>query len=171
MERPVQNLTIREISNAASIAESALVIRNSFRTVARDFNLTKENCPTHSSFTTAAALHVSKGKMEFFGGFLGGEQIGFVALEKAGEKLYYMERLAMPRYRHRGYGTSLVEFIANRVWAAGGGKISIGIIDESLVLKNWYKRLGFNETSTRKFGHLPFTVCFMEKDIGPGLDS
>lgn len=43
--------------------------------------------------------------------------------------------------------------------------LSIGIINENKVLKQWYSSFGFNETGFKKFPHLPFTVCFMEKKI------
>ena len=34
-----------------------------------------------------------------------------------------------------------------------------------ILLKNWYMSYGFRETGTKAFPHLPFTVCFMEKEI------
>jgi len=104
--------------------------------------------------------------MGFFGGFLGETQIGFVAIEKAGENLYYMERLAvLPRHRHHGHGRTLVQFVEDHVRTDGGRVISIGIIYESPILKDWYRQMGFRETSKQKFSHLPFTVCFMEKEV------
>ena len=49
--------------------------------------------------------------------------------------------------------------------AKGAKKLSIGIIYEQKVLKDWYKDIGFRETGIRKFEHLPFTVGFMEIDL------
>jgi hypothetical protein len=46
-----------------------------------------------------------------------------------------------------------------------GKKVSVGIIDENLVLKNWYRDYGFVQTDIRRFEHLPFVVCFMEKEL------
>ena len=63
------------------------------------------------------------------------------------------------------YGQELVEFTIDQVSKHGGKKISIGTIDEQTILKNWYKKLGFKEISTRKFEHLPFTVCYMEIEV------
>ena len=40
-------------------------------------------------------------------------------------------------------------------------EITIGIIEENTVLKNWYADHGFVHTGTKKFPHLPFTVGFM----------
>ncbi len=94
--------------------------------------------------------------------------MGFVAVERADASLYYMELLAvLPEYRHSGYGTRLVAFVLDHVRHAGGQKLSIGIINEHKVLKDWYVMLGFAETSTSTFPHLPFAVCFMERALSP----
>ena len=162
-----QALKITEIHGNVGMSDSARVIRNSFRTVAKEFNLTRENCPTHPSFITVRQLTELKEKrVNLFGGIIRETQVGFVALEKAEEALYYMEKLAvLPDYRHHGYGQKLVEFAVEYARNHNGKKISIGTIDEHTILKDWYKTLGFKEVSTRKFNHLPFTVCYMEIEI------
>ena len=163
----MSELSIREVSGENELRNSARVVRNAFRTVALEFNLTRENSPTHPSFMTTGRLREDRDKgVRFFGLFLGDKQIGFIAVERADAKLYYVERLAvLPEYRHQGYGKRLMEFAFQYIKANGGKKVSIGIINEHTVLKNWYKGLGFEEISTREFAHLPFTVCFMEREI------
>ena len=47
----------------------------------------------------------------------------------------------------------------------GASKIKIGIIEENIILKEWYKNFGFTHTAAKKFDHLPFTVKFMELEI------
>ena len=37
--------------------------------------------------------------------------------------------------------------------------------DAAEELKSWYRRRGFHETGKREFKHLPFVVCFMEKNL------
>jgi ribosomal protein S18 acetylase RimI-like enzyme len=157
---------IREITEEQDLNNSLNVIRTSFQTVARELNLTRQNCPNHPTFMTLEKLNDFRKKAKLFGLFNHGEQIGFVAMEKADEQLYYLDRLSvLPGHRHHGYGKKLVEFIITRVIKAGGSNISLGMIDSHTVLKEWYKSLGFIETETRKFEHLPFTVCFMERDL------
>lgn len=162
-------LNIREINDEQSLEESAGVIRDSFGTVAAEFRLTRSNCPTHPSFVTVHQLEDLKLKGAiFFGLFLGGNQTGFIAVEKADSALYYIEKLAvLPEHRRRGYGRKLMEHAAGYIRENNGERISIGIINEHKSLKAWYKKLGFMEISTKKFPLLPFTVCFMEKIIGP----
>ena len=161
--------TIKEIIDPAEFANSARVIRNSFRTVAEEFGLTRENCPSHPTFLTVRRLKEMKSRgVTFFGLFLGGRQIGFVAIEKADVDLYYIERLSvLPAHRHGGYGAQLIGFAIDYIREPHGKKIYLGMIDEHTVLKNWYKKLGFREVTTKKFPQLPFTVCFMERDSAP----
>lgn len=161
--------TIGEVGSEGALDSSVRVIRDSFRTVAEDLGLTTDNCPTHPSFITIEQLETLKAKgLSLFGLFLETSQIGFVAVERANATLYYMEKLAvLPQYRHSGHGRRLVAFVIDHVRHAGGQKLSIGTIDEQRVLKDWYMMLGFAEASTSAFPHLPFTVCFMERDASP----
>jgi ribosomal protein S18 acetylase RimI-like enzyme len=159
---------IREIANENEMENSVKVIVDSFQTVAVEFNLTKDNCPTHPSLVTLKQLHEMKRKgLKLFGLFENDVQVGFVAAEKKKHKIYNIEKLAvLPEYRHKGYGGKLLEFAEGYVKNAEGEKLSIGIINEHTVLKKWYTTKGFQETSVMKFEHLPFTVCFMEKMPG-----
>ena len=156
---------IREIVGDGELKDSARIVRNSFRTIALEFGLTRENCPTHPSFITVRQLRRLKEKgLIFFGLFLHEVQVGLVAVEKAEESLYYMEKLAvLPAYRHKGYGKALVKHALDYAQRAGADKVSIGIINEQDILKDWYRGIGFIQTGTSTFAHLPFTVCFMEK--------
>jgi len=165
----VSELNIREVGSENELRDSSRVIRNAFRTVALDFNLTRENNPTHPSFMTTKRLREDHNKgVRFFGLFLRDRQIGFIAVEKADADLFYIERLAvLPKCRHRCYGQKLMEFAFEHIKANGGKKVSVGIINEQTILKDWYTSLGFEETATRQFAHLPFTVCFMERVISP----
>jgi ribosomal protein S18 acetylase RimI-like enzyme len=158
---------IRVVESGEPLDTSVEIIRRSFATVAEELNLTPENAPTHPSFIILAQLEELRRKgLSFYGYFLGDRQVGFVAMERADDSLYYLEKLAvLPEYRHNGYGKELVQFVLDTAAAEGAKKLSIGIIDEQTILKNWYKEIGFRETGTRKFEHLPFTVGFMEIDL------
>jgi len=160
---------IREIVREDELKNSAKVIRDAFKTVAVEFKLTRENCPTSPAFVTIKQLRDLRDKgTKLFGLFQDGVQVGFVAAEQADSALYYLEKLAvLPKCRHRGYGRKLVEFVFDYVRKHRGEKVALGMIDESTVLKNWYKWVGFKETGTKRFEHLPFTVCFMEKSLLP----
>lgn len=147
------------------LEECVNVIRNSFITVAHQFNLTKENAPTNPAFADIGILLDMKKKgIEMYGAYDDGMYVGFVAIEKANEDSFYMEKLAvLPEYRHQGIGKNLIDCVFSYVKAHGGKKVSIGIINENKRLKDWYIKYGFKETGVKIFDHLPFEVCFMEK--------
>ncbi|MFA5064783.1 MAG: GNAT family N-acetyltransferase [Dehalococcoidia bacterium] len=157
---------IREISTDNQIAESVEVIREAFGTVASEFNLTRENAPTHPFFSTKEQLLELHKKATFFGLYLDGVQAGFVAIERAEGGTYYLGRLAVkPQFRHGGYGRKLTEFVLDYVKNRGGITVALGMIDNQTALKDWYKSLGFIQTAVKQFEHLPFIVCFMEKAV------
>jgi ribosomal protein S18 acetylase RimI-like enzyme len=142
----------------------AEVIRRSFATVAQEFNLTKENCPGHTSFITDERL-ASKIKDGYypFGYFSDGKLVGFTSLTDMGNGAFEMNDVAiLPEYRHFGYGKSLIDFCKDKVCELGGNKITIGIVEENIVLKDWYAVNGFTHTGTKRFEYLPFTVGYME---------
>jgi ribosomal protein S18 acetylase RimI-like enzyme len=93
-------------------------------------------------------------------------QIGFVAASQEADGLFYLEKLAvLPEFRHRGHGRILVDHVLSFAKKNNGNRISISLIDDSEILKRWYRNYGFRETETKKLPHLPFAVCFMEKKI------
>jgi ribosomal protein S18 acetylase RimI-like enzyme len=160
------NVVIRDITDD-TLETSLAVIRTSFATVAKDFSLTPQNCPTHTAFITMEQLNLLKENgSKFFGLFTGNQQIGFVGVESTNNKTYDIELLAvLPEYRHKGYGEKLVSHIINYVKSHHGKILSLGMMNENTVLKNWYLGLGFKKTSIQRFEHLPFTVCVMDLKI------
>jgi len=140
------------------------VIHKSFATVAKEFALTQENCPKHTSFIPLTFLetHLLWG-WQTFGLFSGKKMIGYMSLSKKDDKVYELHNLAvLPEYRHYGFGKQMLDFAKETVKRSGGEKIEIGIIEESTVLKNWYIANGFIHTGTKKFDHLPFTCGYLE---------
>lgn len=154
----IRAMTVEEVPLAAGI------IRRAFATVARDYNLTRENCPAHPSFLTEERLQgeIERG-LRIFVLEDNSCSVGVVGQRRLEDGNTALERLAvLPEYRHRGYGVQLVEFVCR---LAGSGKVSLQIIDEHTALKDWYTRLGFDVIEVRQFPQLPFSVCFMEKAL------
>jgi ribosomal protein S18 acetylase RimI-like enzyme len=157
---------IKDVTGAGLEANAAIV-RQAFGTVAAELGLTETNAPVYPAFTTAARLGElrSRGAV-FFGLFVDGVQAGFVVVEKEKDGKYYMKRLAvLPEYRHGGYGKKLVDFVIDFVKGRGSRKLNIAIVNEQTVLKDWYRGMGFRETSVKTFERLPFRVSFLEMDI------
>ena len=140
------------------------VIRRSFATVAEDFSWTKDNAPTFTAFIMDDRLHSKiKGGYYPYGYFTDGKLSGFFSLTEMDDAVYELNNLAvLPEYRHLGYGKALLDFCKAKVREFGGNKITIGIVEENIRLKNWYAANGFIHTGTKKFEHQPFTAGFME---------
>ncbi|MBP3704108.1 MAG: GNAT family N-acetyltransferase [Clostridia bacterium] len=139
------------------------VIRRSFATVAEEFGLTPENCPTHTSFMPLEKLqkHFDWG-WQMFMLIEGDVSVGFYGLSEKENGCFELHNLAvLPEYRHHGYGRQLLEDAKRRVLEQGGNALEIGIIEEHTVLKNWYIANGFVPVGTKTFPHLPFTAGYL----------
>lgn len=88
------------------------IIHKSFKTVAQDFNLTKENCPGHTSFMTIDKLENQfKENKPMFLYTKENEFVGYFSLGKNNEKSYELDNLAvLPDYRHFGNGKEMVNY-------------------------------------------------------------
>ncbi len=163
-----KNKMIRNLNGDYDINDCVRVIRASFKTVAEEFNITPLNAPAHPSNITFEKLKESMEKgLSMSGLYYRNNIIGFIGIEKSGDEgIYYLEKLAvLPDYRHKGFGKVLIDHAAGIIKKLGGRKISIGIIDGHKVLKTWYGNYGFIEKSVKTYEHLPFKVCFMEKEL------
>lgn len=145
------------------------IIRDSFLTVAEEFNLTKENAPTNPAFITIEKLEdsITSGTV-FFLAKDNIENVGCVAIEpdKQDSSNFFIERLAViPEKRHKKTGIKLLDYALSEIKSRKGSSAGIAIINENVQLKKWYQDYGFTETLIKNFPHLPFTVCFMRIDI------
>ena len=161
------SLVFKQIKEDAELEKCVAVIRESFLTVAEEFNLTPENAPTNPAFINLGDLQKMREKgIIMFGVFHEDTQVGFVAVEKANDDTYYMEKLAvLPEFRHRGYGRMIMDHVFTFVRNNGCKRVWIGIINENTRLKQWYQNYGFREIELKRFAHLPFTVCLMSKEV------
>ena len=139
------------------------IIRRSFATVAEDFGLTAENCPTNGAFIPLSRLQndYNKGNL-MFGLYEGDKIIGFMEIAEYSNEVCGLEKLAvLPDYRHHSYGKQLLDFAKKTAIDKGYKIIQIGIIEANTQLKNWYSDYGFEHTGTKEFPHLPFLVGYM----------
>lgn len=143
------------------------IIHRSFITVAGEFNWTKESCPNHTAF-----LPIDKLIRQYENGtdmFLyrhNGEYVGYFSLVDNDESVELNNLSVLPEFRHLGIGKEMVEYAKDYVIKnTSAKKITIGIIEDNIILKKWYSSLGFIHTGTKKFDSLPFTVGFMELTI------
>lgn len=140
------------------------IIHKSFITVADEFGFTKNNCPNHTAF-----MSIEKLKKQYESGtdmFLywhNGEYVGYFSLVDNDESVELNNLSVLPEYRHLGIGKEMVEYAKDyAINNTNAKRITIGIIEDNSILKNWYETLGFIHIGTKQFDSLPFTVGFME---------
>ena len=143
------------------------IIHKSFNTVADNMNLTPENCPGHTAFMPIQRLQSQfKHGVKMFLYKYNNVFVGYFSLSVEKNEVELNNLSVLPEYRHRGIGKELINYAMNySKRTLGASKIKIGIIEENIILKEWYKNFGFTHTAAKKFVHFFFTVLFMELEI------
>ncbi len=165
----LRNGAIRRIMRSELSAALSL-IHDAFGTVAKEFSLTADSCPTNGAFMPLSRLERDFDAGEaMYGCFVGENPVGFIQLVKKSEDVCELEKLAVsPQHRHRGIGAALVAYAKARARELGCTALCVGIIQDNERLRLWYEKHGFVSTGTKRFPHLPFTVGFMTADIEKG---
>ncbi len=162
-------LIIRKVEIDIDQYELQEIMQKSFKTVADEFDLTKEKAPTNPAYITLEKIHESvESGIEFYIGIENDKKVGCIAIEKDGNRIgnFFIERLAViPDYRHNRFGEYLLDYAIKEIRKREGKSAGIAIINENRELKDWYIKYGFIEDSIKKYNHLPFTVCFMSMVI------
>ena len=151
------------------IKECVNVIRKSFMTVAKQYNITVENSPAFTAFATddrRLYYQFSEEHKPMFVYLKGNKIVGYYSLAILNETEVELNNLAvLPEERHRGIGQKLLKDCFERAKALGIKKLKIGIVDENVRLRKWYESFGFIHTGSVKFDFFPFTCGYMERDI------
>lgn len=160
MFRPVEK---QELSRCAG------VIRESFLTVAKEFNFTPENAPRFTAFSVTEErlrfqMEEEKRPMTAFVCEDGGIA-GYYSLSLQGQDCELNNLCVLPQYRHGGIGKSLLDHAFAEAKERGCTKMKIGIVEENRVLRRWYEKAGFVHVGTKKFGFFPFTCGYLEKAL------
>ena len=159
-------MVIRQ-AKKADIDVLVTLLRSSFRDVAERFEITEENNPKFLAFCTNERIESDLEKdLIYYILEKDGSPYGCVALERAKPGVCYLMRLAvLAGHRGKGYGKMLVHHIFEKARATGARRVEIAMISKDTKLKNWYKKLGFIQKSTKKYDHLPFIVAFMYREL------
>lgn len=157
----IRNLDMKDLDLAAQ------VIRESFSSVAKEFNLTYNNCPTNGAFTKMdhLATDLEKGKL-LFGVYVEKKMIGFFELAYTSGGKATLEKVSIiPAERGKKYGKFILNKAREIALNDNMHQIDIGIIKENKRLKKWYQKNGYHIVDSKKFLHLPFEVLYMILDL------
>jgi len=162
-------MDFRLIHSEDDLSVVVRVLTMAHATVAKEFGFTKDTNPTNNAFIDISTLTSQLSReISLYGLTDNHIMVGCIAIEKSSKKsgTYYIEKVSvLPEYRNRGYGALMMERAAVIIKESGGLEISLALINSHTKLKNWYSSMGFMETGTKDFDHLPFRVCFMSKRI------
>ncbi|MBP5261497.1 MAG: GNAT family N-acetyltransferase [Clostridiales bacterium] len=158
---------IRQIT-ASDIPDCVKVIRDSFMTIAEQFDITPENAPAFTAFATdeAKVRHWMDVQHRPMYGFYDDHLIGYYNLyiPSAGE-CELGSLCVLPSHRHSRIGGALLEDSQARASALGCHIMKLSIVEENIVLRKWYETHGFVHTGTKKYDFFPFTCGYLEKKI------
>ena len=149
------------------IDECVEVIKNSFLTVAEEFNITEENASRYVAFATdnsKLSKQLENGT-EIYAYFTDGNIAGVYSLSNFDNECEISNLCVLPKYRHCGIGKELLVHAFDRAKELDCQKITISIVAENKVLKSWYEKYGFVTTHTKKYDFFPFTCEYMERII------
>lgn len=162
----MSNFCIKEISEK-EFDRCVAVIRKGFATIAEEFSLTQENCPTHGAFFTLDRLKndYAKGN-RMYALCTQDDIVGFFQLVKISDEEYELKTLTViPEYRHTGGGALMLETAKQKAKELCAKVLTLSIIEENTRLRRWYEANGFTHTEAKKFDHLPFTAGYMRVSL------
>lgn len=149
------------------IPQCVKVIRESFGTVAKEFNITWENAPDFTAFSTneeRITQQFTEEHRPMFGYFQDRQLVGFYSLQRKDDRVCELNNLSvLPRFRKAGIGRQLLNHAFETAEKLGCVRMEIGIVEENQVLRKWYESHGFVHTGTEKFDFFPFTCGYMQK--------
>lgn len=158
-----------KIVREKDLTKCAELIRKSFMTVAKQFNITQENAPKYVAF---AVTHESLKKQfckehrTMYAYYNGDDIIGFYSLSIVGNGECELNNLCvLPEFRHEGIGKRLLENSFSEAKKLGCKVMRISIVEENKTLKKWYENFGFVHIDTVKYDFFPFTCGYMNKDL------
>lgn len=152
---------------ALDIPSCVKVIRDSFLTVANEFEFTAENAPRFTAFATTKERLLWQMNTEhrlMYAYFDNENIVGYYSLLlQENDECELNNLCVLPSYRHKGIGEELLKSAFDEAINLGCSKVSIGIVEENTVLRKWYEAFGFVHTKTEKYDFFPFTCGYMEK--------
>lgn len=160
-------MIFRKVDKISDLDRCAEVIKESFSTVAEEFNITKENAPKY----VAHSISLNKLLEQFNNGrlmFACEENnciIGFFSFDILGNECELINFCVLPEYRHKDVGKSMLNYAISVALDYNMRKIKLSIVEENTMLAEWYSSFGFIHTHTVKYDFFPFSCGYMEMNL------
>lgn len=158
---------IRRVENV-DIPECVRVIKESFLTVAKDFDITQKNAPSYVAFATTEEkllYQLNEEGRHMFAYFNDDNKvIGYYSLRiQEGCECELNNLCVLSGYRNKGIGKNLLEHAFTQAKILGCIKMNLSIVEENTKLKHWYETFGLKHIGTKKYAWFPFTCGYMVK--------
>lgn len=159
---------IRQLTKQ-DIPECVNVIRTSFLTVGKEFDITPENAPMFTAYATDEAkvnFWMDEQHRPMYGYFEDGKMVGYYNLAFASETECELGSLCvLPERRHGGIGEALLNDSIKRAKELGFTKMNLSIVEENTILRKWYEDHGFTHIGTKKYDFFPFICGYLEQEL------
>ena len=159
---------IRHIERS-EIPSCVKVIKESFATVAKEFNITVENAPRYVAFATSEKQlywQFDNGRPMFVYINDSGKIIGYFSLDiKENNECELNNLCVLPDFRHKNIGENLLNYAFSLAIELKCNKMYLSIVEENVQLRKWYTLHGFSYTESKKFDFFPFTCGYMTKNL------
>lgn len=157
-------LLIRHVVES-ELEECLEVIHKGYKTVADQFGLNDDNCPDSCGATLKyekLLASYNKGK-KMFAYFWDNKVVGFLIIHIVDNISIKIEDIViLPEYRNIGIGTEMIDYLKQFCNVNGFTKLTLDMIDDNIMLKNWYIKRGFCESHKVKYPKAPFAIGYME---------
>ena len=159
---------IREVKRE-EIPECVSLIKKAFLTVADEFGFTEENAPRFTAFATTEERlmwHMDGEHRPMYVFEDDGVLCGYYSLLIQENNECELNNVAvLPDYRHKGIGKKLIDHAFSMAKELGCNVMNIGIVEENVMLREWYEKAGAIHVGTHKFDFFPFTCGYMKKEL------
>lgn len=156
---------IRKVEKS-EIAACVEIIRKSFHTVAEEFGFTEENAPRFTAFSTTVERlnrQFEDGRPMFVWIDETGRVTGYYSLLLLEDGTCELNNLCvLPQFRHLGIGKALFLHAEETARRFHCHLMRIAIVEENVVLRSWYEKLGARHRETKKFDFFPFTCGYLD---------
>lgn len=145
------------------------VIKKSYETVAKNYNLTKDNDPYNPAFMTESDYtEFGKKYIDMFAVYEDGRCIGFFDVLFGEDKKSLLDLICvLPEFRNRGLGKQMLDYALNYAEFNGRQTIAVRLNEDIEVSKKWLADSGFEVLHTKKDDNSPFAICTMVKNLNP----
>lgn len=155
--------------NKYQVPECVSVIRESFMSVAREFELTEENASHFTAFATTEYYlnwqleHENRRMIAYYEDM---RIVGYYSLliMKKGE-CELNNLCVLPEYRGKGIGAKLLMHSFEIAREEGCKIMNIGIINENATLKRWFLTNGFEQIRVEKPEFFPLYCAYMKRNL------